>query len=115
MAQVSVTIKGRQYTIACDDGQEEHLRELAATVDQRVSDLIAQVGDLGDLRMVVMASLLVADELAETRSALAERGDEASAPGAGAEADSAEIIELADVVEQASSRIERLAAALEGA
>lgn len=115
MGQVSVTIKGRQYTIACDDGQEEHLRELAGTVDQRINDLIAQVGDLGDLRMVVMASLLVADELVETRHALAERGAVPGAAASSEPAKSAEVVELADAIEQASSRIDRLAADLERA
>ncbi len=90
MAQVSVTINGRKYQIACDDGQEAHLSRLANYVDQRVSELIAAVGQVGDARLLVMASLLVADELSDAYSQLEEtngvapgtipaRGDDKSA------------------------------------
>jgi cell division protein ZapA len=72
MAQVSVTINGRKYQIACDDGQEAHLSRLANYVDQRVSELIAAVGQVGDARLLVMATLLVADELSDAYSQLEE-------------------------------------------
>ena len=72
MAQVGVTINGRKYQIACDDGQEAHLSRLAAYVDQRVGELIAAVGQVGDARLLVMASLLIADELSDAYSQLEE-------------------------------------------
>ena len=65
MAQVSVTINGRSYQIACDDGQEANLTRLADYVDKRVGELVAAVGQVGDDRLLVMASLLVADELSD--------------------------------------------------
>lgn len=65
MAQVAVTINNRSYRIACDDGQEEHLQRLAQFVDKKVSELVASVGQIGDTRLLVMASLLVADELSD--------------------------------------------------
>ena len=65
MAQVSVTINGRSFQIACDDGQEANLMRLAAYVDKRVGELVAAVGQVGDDRLLVMASLLVADELSD--------------------------------------------------
>ena len=65
MAQVSVTINGRIYQIACDDGQEANLTRLANYVDKRVGELVAAVGQVGDDRLLVMASLLVADELSD--------------------------------------------------
>lgn len=65
MAQVSVTINGRIYQIACDDGQEANLTRLADYVDKRVGELVAAVGQVGDDRLLVMASLLVADELSD--------------------------------------------------
>ncbi len=65
MAKVSVTINKRKYEIACDDGQEAHLVRLSQYVDRRVDELVAAVGQVGDARLLVMASLLVADELSE--------------------------------------------------
>ncbi len=70
MAQVSVTINGRIYQIACDDGQEANLTRLADYVDKRVGELVAAVGQVGDDRLLVMASLLVADELSDAATRL---------------------------------------------
>lgn len=70
MAQVSVTINGRIYQIACDDGQEANLTRLANYVDKRVGELVAAVGQVGDDRLLVMASLLVADELSAAATRL---------------------------------------------
>ncbi len=65
MAQVSVTINGRQYRMACDDGQEDHLARLAHELDQRIARLRTDFGEIGDMRLTVMAALIVADELSE--------------------------------------------------
>jgi cell division protein ZapA len=65
MAQVSVTINGRQFRMACEDGQEGHLMELARELDSRISGLRAKFGEIGDTRLTVMAAITVADELAE--------------------------------------------------
>ncbi|MBX6327541.1 MAG: cell division protein ZapA [Pseudolabrys sp.] len=65
MAQVTATIAGRQFRLACEDGQEEHLRALARDIDQRIIDLRRKFGEIGDTRLTVMAALTVADELLE--------------------------------------------------
>jgi len=65
MSQVSVTINGRQFRMACEDGQEDHLMELARELDVRIENLRAKFGEIGDTRLTVMAALTVADELAE--------------------------------------------------
>ena len=65
MAQVSVTINGRQFRMACEDGQEGHLMDLARELDSRISGLRAKFGEIGDTRLTVMAAITVADELAE--------------------------------------------------
>ena len=70
MAQITVLVNGRKYDIACDDGQEAHLTRLAQYIDRRVDELIAAVGQVGDARLLVMASLLVADELSEVYTEL---------------------------------------------
>ena len=65
MAQIVATIAGRQFRLACEDGQEEHLQELAKDIDQRIISLRRKFGEIGDTRLTVMAALMVADELAE--------------------------------------------------
>ena len=65
MSQVNVTINGRQFRMACEDGQEDHLRGLAKDLDERIVALRGQFGEIGDARLTVMAALMVADELAE--------------------------------------------------
>jgi len=70
MAQVTLTINGRRYDISCDNGEEAHLTQLSEYVDRRVGELVAKVGQVGDARLLVMTSLLVADELSEVYSEL---------------------------------------------
>ncbi|MEJ2376234.1 MAG: cell division protein ZapA [Pseudolabrys sp.] len=65
MAQVTATIAGRQFRLACEDGQEDHLQALAGDIDQRIAELREQFGEIGDTRLTVMAALLVADDLSE--------------------------------------------------
>ncbi|MEE8393134.1 MAG: cell division protein ZapA [Rhodospirillales bacterium] len=65
MAQVTITINGRKYQIACDEGQEAHLIRLGDYVDKRVGELVAAVGQVGDSQILVMAGLLIADELSD--------------------------------------------------
>jgi cell division protein ZapA len=68
MAQVSVTINGRQFRMACEDGQEDHLTDLARELDARIADLRGKFGEIGDSRLTVMAALTIADELTEMGS-----------------------------------------------
>jgi cell division protein ZapA len=65
MAHVTVTINGRQYRMACEDGQEDHLNRLANEFNQRVEQLRGSFGEIGDHRLLVMAALMVSDELNE--------------------------------------------------
>jgi cell division protein ZapA len=65
MSEVNVTINGRQYRMACENGQEEHLLALSQDLDPRIAQLRTSFGEVGDTRLTVMASLTVADELAE--------------------------------------------------
>ena len=65
MSQVSVTINGRQFRMACEDGQEGHLMNLARELDNRIDRLRTKFGEIGDTRLTVMAAITVADELAE--------------------------------------------------
>ncbi|MBZ0138723.1 MAG: cell division protein ZapA, partial [Pseudorhodoplanes sp.] len=65
MAQVTVTINGREYRMACEDGQESHLMKLSKMLDDRIVQLRGSFGEIGDTRLTVMAALTVADELSE--------------------------------------------------
>jgi cell division protein ZapA len=65
MSQVNVTINGRQFRMACEDGQEDRVTDLARDLDARIEGLRAKFGEIGDTRLTVMAALTVADELAE--------------------------------------------------
>lgn len=66
MSQVTVTINGRQFRMACEDGQEDHLLQLAADLDGRIAKLRNSFGEIGDTRLTVMAALTLSDELSET-------------------------------------------------
>ena len=65
MAQVSVTIDGKTYRMACDEGQEEHLIDLAGRFDRYVAHLKNSFGEIGDHRLAVMAGIMVMDEFSE--------------------------------------------------
>jgi cell division protein ZapA len=65
MNHINVTINGRQYRMACEEGQEIRLRKLAETLEQRIATLRGKFGEIGDARLTVMAALTVCDELAE--------------------------------------------------
>jgi cell division protein ZapA len=65
MAQVTVSIDGKSYRMACDEGQEGHLLDLAQKFDRYVGHLKASFGEIGDHRLAVMAGIMVMDELSE--------------------------------------------------
>ncbi|OWW00552.1 cell division protein ZapA [Rhizobium sp. R72] len=65
MAQVTVTIDGKAYRMACEEGQEDHLTDLATRFDNYVGHLKGQFGEIGDLRITVMAGIMVMDEISE--------------------------------------------------
>ncbi len=113
MAQISVRINGRSYPIVCDDGQEGHLVQLADFIDKRIEQLAAAVGRSDDARLLVMASLLVADELMDARAELQTARAEASGSPAMAVASAEDAV--ARRIERIAERIEGLAERLEQA
>ena len=76
MAQVIVQVNDRPYTMQCPDGEEEHLRELAKLLDSEVTRIKSNVGAVGDIRLLVMAGLMVADRLSESVKRLEELEDQ---------------------------------------
>ena len=76
MAQVVVTVNDRPYTMQCDEGEEEHLSELAQLIDTEVAKLKRAFGQVGDSRLLLMASLVIADKLASSLIRIEDLEDE---------------------------------------
>ena len=118
MATVTVSINGRNYRMACDDGQEEHLTRLAQSFNARIGELRGEFGEIGDMRLTVMAALTIADELSEQREQLRRIEDELAAlqDARVIAADRAKVTEnaIAAAFNSAAERIETLAKALDG-
>jgi cell division protein ZapA len=67
MAQVTIRINGYAYTVGCEDGQEPHLERMAAEIEQRINSIKAIGGQSGEARLLMLAALLLADELHDLR------------------------------------------------
>lgn len=65
MGQISVQIAGRNYPLACRDGEERHLEQLAAHLARKTEELTASLGVMSEPRLLLMAGILIADELFE--------------------------------------------------
>lgn len=76
MSKVTISLNGRAFTIGCEEGQQAYLRELANHLDGHVRDLADKVGQIGDLRLLLMASLIVADEMREAQGRIEALEDE---------------------------------------
>ncbi|MCS0503885.1 cell division protein ZapA [Ancylobacter mangrovi] len=113
MAQVTVTIGGRAYRMACDDGQEDHLTRLGTEVDARIDQLRAAFGEIGDQRLSVMAAITLADELSEVRRRLGEAERNASTEREARDEAARQLgrveASLASTVVSAAERLEQLA------
>ncbi|MDA9176079.1 cell division protein ZapA [Alphaproteobacteria bacterium] len=123
MGQVRITLNGRGYDIACDDGQEEHVMRLANALSERVNQLVTANGQVGEARLLLMAGLLMADDLHSERAKSAADGAVAKPVSAegddGAGAGGGDAVQqaydyVADVFEQLSDRLEAVVSTLEG-
>jgi cell division protein ZapA len=65
LSRVMVTINGRRFRMACEQGQEAHIRRLAGDLDQRIGRLRGDFGEIGNTQLTVMAALTISDELVE--------------------------------------------------
>lgn len=112
MPAITVEVNGRPYVVGCEAGQEEHVAALARQFDRQVQDIAAQVGAVGELRLLLLAALTTADELSDTRTRLdrlqsGAAGLRASGPSP-ADAGRAEQ-RAAAALDEAAARIEALA------
>jgi cell division protein ZapA len=112
MPAINVEVNGRPYVVGCEPGEEDHVRALARQFDRQVQDIAGQVGAVGELRLFLLAALLTADELADTRARLdrIQSGAANLRPPAAVQADAARVeSRAAAVLEEAAARIELLA------
>ena len=70
MGQVTVPVNGRSFTVTCDDGQEPRIRRLAQYVDAKVAEFVSSIGQVGEARLLLLAALVIADELSDARDEL---------------------------------------------
>jgi cell division protein ZapA len=116
MPLVNIMVNSRAYTIACDEGEESHLKELAAHVDGKVRELLESVGQVGDARLILMAALLITDDYFDAAGRL-QQNAEAMGDLATAQSQMDERISLAQAgvvsaLEAAAKRAEDIAARL---
>jgi cell division protein ZapA len=71
VAQVIVQINGKPYGVGCEDGQESHVRALAAVIDAKVGEVAHEAGALGETRLMLLGALMLADEVSQLRNGLA--------------------------------------------
>jgi cell division protein ZapA len=112
MADVHLTIAGRNYLVTCNDGEESHLRQLGAAVDAKAEDAGGAGGGLNESRLLLFSALLLADEIHELKSAQAGSSPMAAAPVA-EPASNVQVDQMATVLERLADRIEKLASGLE--
>lgn len=114
MSQLSVQISGQNFRLSCDPGEEDHVASLAAQVDDLINQVRGQFPQLGDLRVVIMACLTLADDNAKLKKRLREM-DEQLAHEAEDSHISRERLQLAlaraaERIEQLNERLERIEA-----
>ncbi|MXN52377.1 cell division protein ZapA [Shinella sp. AETb1-6] len=118
MAQVTVQIDGKAYRMACEEGQESHLEDLAAGFDRYVGHLKAQFGEIGDLRITVMAGIMVMDELNDVTRRLETIEKETEQLRSGREGVLVEVSRSEEAIAQAlgelTNQIQGMAAKLNG-
>src|SRR5271155_4965273 len=107
MAQGSGTIDGRKYRLACNEGEEARLESLAGVIDDKITEMRKEFGEIGDQRLVIMAALTIADNMTEAR-------DEAAAERKRSDAAEERAQALASSLNELESRLEALAARLAG-
>ena len=103
MATIEIEIAGRRYDVACREGEQEHLRSVAAEVDRRAQDAATALGSLTETRQLLFAALLIADDIKEIRAGAGIPEPVAPPPDPA----------VADALERLASRMEALAESLE--
>ena len=117
MAKVSISVNGRRYALGCEDGEEERLARLGQKLDDRVNSMADQFGQIGDLRLMVMAGITMLDELEDMNTAVDTEVDKRVLDLRKKNEEALRAAQVSDTkatesLLQAAERIERLAAKL---
>ncbi|MGL4495224.1 MAG: cell division protein ZapA [Beijerinckiaceae bacterium] len=116
MAQVNISVAGKIYRMSCGDGEEEHIAALADVLDKKISALREAFGDIGEMRLQVMAALYFADEMADLKKRLAQVEGQIGSVQSDATADvqamRAEMVRVAKAIDGMAARIENAAKAI---
>lgn len=110
MGQVVVKVNGRDFALNCADGQEARIRRLAQYVDAKIGEFIKNLGQIGEARLILLAALVIADELSDANEALQQERPHArpsgNPGGEGAEAAASGIRGIAERIESIAARFE---------
>ncbi|MCB2112430.1 MAG: cell division protein ZapA [Parvularculaceae bacterium] len=107
MAQVDILVNDRLFKVTCEDGQEQRLSSLAAHLDRHVQDLVRELGQIGDTRLLLLAALTVCDDLFEAKARIEEF------QAGGEEMDQATVGGASRVIDAAAKRVDSMARRLE--
>ena len=105
MGQVVVKVNGRDFALSCADGQEARIRRLAQYVDAKIGEFAKNVGQVGEARLILLAALVIADELSDANEALQQERSRTQPAGEPAQAASG-IRSMAERIEAIAARIE---------
>ncbi|MCB2097068.1 MAG: cell division protein ZapA [Parvularculaceae bacterium] len=103
MAQVDVLVNDRLFKVTCEDGQEQRLTTLAAHLDRHVQELVRELGQIGDTRLLLLAALTVCDDLFDAKARIDEL------ESGGEELDAATIGGATRVIDAAAKRVDAMA------
>jgi cell division protein ZapA len=114
MGQVVVKVNGRDFALNCADGQEARIRRLAQYVDAKIGEFAKNLGQIGEARLVLLAALVIADELSDANEALQQQRNAIRAAGGAAGGPEGEATEAAaSGIRGIAERIESIAARIE--
>jgi len=105
MPEVHLTVNGRSYPVECDEGQESRIKELAQYLDRKTAEFVTKLGQIGEARLLVLAALVITDELADAQAALRRHSS--------AEGNGVDTTALAHGIEELARRVETIAVQLE--
>jgi len=107
MGEVVVKINGRDFPLTCADGQEPRTRRLAQYVDGKIAEFSRSLGQIGESRLLLLAALVIADELSDTGEALQQERNRPPTPEIpAADAAASGIRDIAERIESIAARIE---------
>ncbi len=109
MGQVIVKVNGRDFPLSCADGQEPRIRRLAQYVDAKIGEFVKTIGQVGEARLILLAALVITDELSDANEALQQERSRARTAGGtgGAPTEAAsDIRSMAERIESIAARIE---------